>query len=127
MSNKENKSVFKWFNNKINYIKNEYTIPPGDKINKPDRYNNATELIIQAACFYIGVALFIGMCLIPPFVIMLPYALPLTFMICIIANISFLMRFSKGTSKIIEDNHKKIKARLDKSINIDGALNTIDS
>ena len=126
-NNGNNQSIFNWFNNKIDYIKKEYTIPSGDEINKPDRYNMATELIIQAACFYIGIALFIGICLIPPFVILLPYTLPVTFMICIIANISFVVRFSKGTSKIIEDNHNKIKARFEKSINIDGALDTIDS
>ena len=66
-----------------------------------DRYNFATELMIQVVCFYIGVALFIGMCMIPPLVLFLPYALPLTFMVCIIVNISFIIRFVKGTNKEI--------------------------
>ena len=68
-----------------------------------DRYNFATELMIQVVCFYIGVALFIGLCMVPPLIIMLPYALPLTFMVCIIVNISFIIRFVKGTSKEIEE------------------------
>lgn len=68
-----------------------------------DRYNFATELMIQVVCFYIGVALFIGLCMVPPLIVMLPYALPLTFMVCIIVNISFVIRFVKGTSKEIEE------------------------
>ena len=68
-----------------------------------DRYNFATELIVQAVCFYIGVALFIGICMVPPFIVMLPYALPMAFMICIIVNISFVIRFVKGTSREIEE------------------------
>ena len=119
MSNNENsKSIFNWFNNSIDYIENEYTIPSNDQITKPDRYNIATELIIQAACFYIGVALFIGICLIPPFIIILPYAIPLTFMISIIANIIFVVRFSKGTLKIMDEK----KLDLKKHINIDCAI-----
>jgi hypothetical protein len=67
-----------------------------------DRYNFATELMIQVVCFYIGVALFIGLCMVPPLVLFLPYALPLTFMVCIIVNISFVIRFVKGTNKEID-------------------------
>lgn len=124
----KSKSILNWFNNKIDYIEKEYTNSSDEETTgNPDRYNIATELIIQAACFYIGIALFIGLCLIPPFIIMLPYALPLTFMICIIANISFVIRFTKGTTKIMENKYKTMKERLDKSINIDGALDAVDS
>jgi hypothetical protein len=121
------KTILSWVNNKIEDIKDEYTIPSNNKISRPDRYNIATELIIQAACFYIGVALFIGLCLIPPFVIILPYALPLTFMICIIANISFVTRFSEGTMKVIDEKQKDIRARFKKNIDVDGALDTMDT
>ena len=124
-NNGNNLSIFNWFNNKIDYIEKEYTIPSGDEINKLDRYNMATELIIQAACFYIGIALFIGICLIPPFVILLPYALPVTFMICIIANISFVMRFSKGTLKSVVDKQEEMKSNFEEHINIDGAIKDV--
>ena len=80
-----------------------------------DKYNFATELMIQVVCFYIGVALFIGLCMVPPLIIMLPYALPLTFMVCIIVNISFAIRFVKGTSKEIN----KVKQELGKHIDLE--------
>jgi hypothetical protein len=80
-----------------------------------DRYNFATELIIQVVCFYIGIALFIGICMIPPIIVLLPYALPLTFMVCIIVNIGFIIRFVKGTQKEIEE----VKQDFGKYIDID--------
>jgi hypothetical protein len=86
-----------------------------------DRYNFATELMIQVVCFYIGVALFIGMCMIPPLILFLPYALPLTFMVCIIVNISFIIRFVKGTSKEIN----KVKQNFEQYVEIEDV--TFDS
>lgn len=64
-----------------------------------DRYNFTTELMIEVVVFYIGVALFISICMIPPITLMMPYILPLTFLICIIVNISFIIRFTTGTTK----------------------------
>ena len=91
-----------------------------------DKYNFATELMIQVVCFYIGVALFIGVCMIPPFIIMLPYALPLTFMVCIIVNISFIIRFVKGTNKEMEEVKKKFNKHIDlDSITFEGVVNQI--
>jgi len=81
-----------------------------------DKYNFATELIIQAVCFYIGVALFIGICMIPPIILILPYVLPLTFMVCIIVNIGFITRFVKGTQTEIEE----VKQDFEKYIDITG-------
>ena len=86
-----------------------------------DKYNFATELMIQVVCFYIGVALFIGLCMVPPLIIMLPYALPLTFMVCIIVNISFIIRFVKGTNKEIEE----VKNTFNQYIDLDSV--TFDS
>ena len=63
-----------------------------------DRYSFATELMIEVVMFYIGIALFICICMVPPITIMLPYILPLTFLICIIVNISFIIRFTKGSA-----------------------------
>jgi hypothetical protein len=80
-----------------------------------DRYNFATELMIQVVCFYIGVALFIGLCMVPPLVLFLPYALPLTFMVCIIVNISFVIRFVKGTTKELDE----VKQTFGKYVDID--------
>mgnify|MGYP005640683731 CR=1 FL=1 len=82
-----------------------------------DRYNFTTELMIQVVCFYIGVALFIGLCMVPPLVLFLPYALPLTFMVCIIVNISFIIRFVKGTTKEID----AVKQTFGKYVDIDNA------
>lgn len=79
-----------------------------------DKYNFATEIIIQAVCFYIGVALFVSICSIPPFLIFLPYVLPVTFLICIIVNIGFVIRFTKGTTKEVN----KIIDKIDDHINI---------
>lgn len=91
-----------------------------------DKYNFATELMIQVVCFYIGVALFIGVCMVPPFIIMLPYALPLTFMVCIIVNISFIIRFVKGTNKEIEEVKKTFSQYIDlDSATFDGLVNEI--
>jgi hypothetical protein len=78
-----------------------------------DRYNFATELIIQVVCFYIGVALFIGICMIPPIIVLLPYALPLTFMVCIIVNIGFIIRFVKGTQKELEEVQQEFGKYID--------------
>ena len=80
-----------------------------------DRYNFATELMIEVVAFYIGVALFIGICMVPPITMMMPYILPLTFLICIIVNISFIIRFTKGTNKKI----LKITDKLQENINLD--------
>ena len=91
-----------------------------------DKYNFATELMIQVVCFYIGVALFIGLCMVPPLIIMLPYALPLTFMVCIIVNISFIIRFVKGTNKEIEQAKKSFNQYIDSdSATFDSIINQI--
>ena len=91
-----------------------------------DRYNFATELMIQVVCFYIGVALFIGLCMVPPLIIMLPYALPLTFMVCIIVNISFVIRFVKGTSKEIEEVTQEFGQYVDiDNVTFDGIVNEL--
>ena len=91
-----------------------------------DRYNFATELMIQVVCFYIGVALFIGLCMVPPLIIMLPYALPLTFMVCIIVNISFVIRFVKGTSKEIEEVKSEFGPYVDiDNVTFDGIVNEL--
>lgn len=91
-----------------------------------DRYNFATELMIQVVCFYIGVSLFIGLCMIPPFIVMLPYALPLTFMVCIIVNIGFIIRFTKGTTNEIEEVKKKFSKHVNlDSVSFDSMLNQI--
>ena len=91
-----------------------------------DRYNFATELMIQVVCFYIGVALFIGLCMVPPFIVMLPYALPLTFMVCIVVNISFIIRFVKGTNKEIEEVKQKFSKHINlDSVSFDSTLNQI--
>lgn len=89
-----------------------------------DRYNFATELMIQVVCFYIGVALFIGLCMVPPLIVMLPYALPLTFMVCIIVNIGFIIRFTKGTTKEIEEVKQKFSKHINlDSVSLDSTLN----
>jgi hypothetical protein len=91
-----------------------------------DRYNFATELMIQVVCFYIGVALFIGLCMVPPLIIMLPYALPLTFMVCIIVNISFIIRFVKGTNKEIEEVKQEFGQYVDiDNVTFDGIVNEL--
>jgi hypothetical protein len=68
-----------------------------------DHYNFASELMIQIVCFYVGVATFLFICIIPPLTIILPYALPIVFVMCIITNIGFVYRFSEGTKKEIEE------------------------
>lgn len=91
-----------------------------------DRYNFATELMIQVVCFYIGVALFIGLCMVPPLVLFLPYALPLTFMVCIIVNISFIIRFVKGTNKEIDAVKQKFERHIDlDAVTFDGVVNQV--
>jgi hypothetical protein len=67
-----------------------------------DRYNFTTELLIDVVCFYIGVVLFVCICMIPPLTIALPYTLPITFLACIIMNIGFIIRFTKGTQNELE-------------------------
>jgi len=78
-----------------------------------DKYNFATEIIIQAVCFYIGVALFVSICSIPPFIMLLPYVLPVTFLVCIIVNIGFIIRFTKGTSKEVNKFIEKVDEHID--------------
>jgi len=53
--------------------------------------------------------------MVPPLVLFLPYALPLTFMVCIIVNISFIIRFVKGTNKEID----AVKQTFGKYVDID--------
>jgi len=74
-----------------------------------DKYNFTTELMIEIICFYVGVILFIGICMIPPIIVILPYALPVTFLICIVMNIGFIIRFVKGTKKEIESKYEDLK------------------
>ena len=74
-----------------------------------DHYNFASELMIQVVCFYMGVALFLFICLIPPLTIMLPYAIPIVFVICIIMNIGFITRFTEGTQQEITNTVEDIK------------------
>jgi hypothetical protein len=69
----------------------------------PDRYNFMTEIIIQAVCFYLGIGLFLVICMIPPFVVMLPYVLPIVFMVCMIMNIGFIMRFVQQSREEITE------------------------
>ena len=83
-----------------------------------DRYNFATEMMIEVVVFYIGVAIFVGICMMPPLTLMLPYILPVTFLICIIVNLSFIIRFSKGTNKEI----KTMKDKLTSNINLDNMM-----
>jgi membrane protein implicated in regulation of membrane protease activity len=91
-----------------------------------DRYNFATELMIQVVCFYIGVAIFIGLCMVPPLVLFLPYALPLTFMVCIIVNISFIIRFVKGTNKEIDAVKQKFEKHIDlDAVTFDDVVNQV--
>ena len=66
-----------------------------------DNYSFSTELMIQIVCFYIGVGLFLFICTIPPIILILPYALPLTLLICIIVNISFVIRYIRSTTDIL--------------------------
>ena len=80
-----------------------------------DRFSFSTEIMIEVVMFYIGVALFIGLCMIPPISIMLPHILPMTFLICIIVNISFIIRFSKGTNNEL----KNMVSKLEENINLD--------
>jgi hypothetical protein len=74
-----------------------------------DKYNFITELMIEIVCFYVGVILFIGICMIPPLTIILPYSLPVTFLICIVMNIGFIIRFVKGTQKDIEKKYANVQ------------------
>ena len=62
-----------------------------------DKFNFAIEILIQAVCFYVGVIIFIGICLIPPLTLALPYIIPITFVVCMVMNIGFIIRFTKGT------------------------------
>ena len=80
-----------------------------------DRYNFATEMMIEVVVFYIGVAIFVGICMMPPLTLMLPYILPVTFLICIIVNISFIVRFTKGTNKEIT----KVTDIIQEQVNLD--------
>ena len=68
-----------------------------------DKFNFAIEILIQAVCFYVGVIIFIGICLIPPLTLALPYIIPITFVVCMVMNIGFIIRFTKGTKQEIED------------------------
>jgi hypothetical protein len=91
-----------------------------------DKYNFAIELVIQVVCFYIGVALFIGICMIPPLIVMLPYVLPLTFMVCIIVNISFIIRLVKGTTNELEEVKQEFEKHVDlDNVTFDGMVNQI--
>jgi hypothetical protein len=82
-----------------------------------DKYTFATELMIQVVCFYVGVILFLGICLIPPLFMILPYALPVVFIVCIVMNIGFVIKFAKGTQKELNTT----MSQLDDHIQINGA------
>jgi len=73
-----------------------------------DRYSFTTELMIEIICFYIGVVIFVCICMIPPLTIVLPYTLPVTFLACIIMNIGFVIRFTKNTSNELEKKFEEV-------------------
>jgi hypothetical protein len=87
-----------------------------------DRYSFTTELMIEVICFYIGVVLFVGICMIPPLTIALPYTLPITFLACIIMNIGFIIRFTKGTQNELEKKFNEVNTN---SVDYTDALNQI--
>ena len=73
-----------------------------------DRYNFTTELLFEVIFFYIGVVVFVCICMIPPLTIILPYTLPITFLACIIMNIGFIIRFTKSTENELNNKFNEV-------------------
>jgi len=61
-------------------------------------YNTLTEIITNTVFFYFGIIMFLILCLFPPFIILLPYAIPIIFIICMIVNISLIIQITSLTT-----------------------------
>ena len=73
-----------------------------------DRYNGASELGTKVLIFYAGVFLFLILCVIPPMTILLPFAFPIIFIVCLVMNIGFIAKFIDITQKEIDERTHKI-------------------
>ena len=82
------------------------------KQEKKDRYNGITELGTKVLIFYGGIILFLIICSIPPMTIILPFAIPLVFIVCVIMNIGFIVKFIDVTKTELDNRmdivHKKV-------------------
>ena len=74
---------------------------------------SGAELISQMIIFYIGVALFITVCMIPPFTIILPFMVPIVFITCAFVNLGLFVKFLQATDK----ETKKLQKTSKKSMN----------
>ena len=57
------------------------------------------QLISQMIIFYIGVALFIAVCMIPPFTIILPFMVPIIFITCAFVNLGLFIKFLQAAGE----------------------------
>ena len=67
------------------------------------------QLIAQMVIFYIGIAMFIAVCMIPPFTIFLPFLAPIVFITCAIVNIMLFIKFLQTLKKETSKLQNKIK------------------
>ena len=79
-----------------------------NKKEKVDRYNGATELGTKVLIFYGGVFLFLALCIIPPMTVILPFAIPIIFIVCLVMNIGFIAKFIDITKKELDERTDKI-------------------
>ena len=72
-------------------------IPNVDNIDATRKNSNGA-LIAQMVIFYIGVAAFVLVCMIPPFTLFLPICIPVIAVIIIFVNLSYFGKFMESSN-----------------------------
>ena len=78
-------------------------IPNANNVDTTKSYANGT-IIAQMIIFYIGVVAFILICIIPPFTLFLPIAIPMIVVIVIFVNFAYFNKFVESSSNKIQQS-----------------------
>ena len=76
-------------------------IPNANNIDTTSSYANGT-IVAQMIIFYIGVAAFILVCMIPPFTVFLPIFIPIIVVIVIFVNFAYFNKYVTSSGNAIK-------------------------
>jgi hypothetical protein len=77
-------------------------IPNANNVDTTTSYAIGT-IIAQMVIFYIGIIAFILICMIPPFSLFLPVAIPMIVVIVIFVNFAYFNKFLESSSNQLQD------------------------